>query len=627
MKIQINRCFPVLLLFVFFFPSDVLFGQEQVIPIGSNAQIKTYLHNPESQNLRRSSLPGDTVTLPFVDDFSKPGIYPDNALWADSDAFINETFCVAPPTIGVATLDGIDQYGIPYDSTAGVDGLADHLTSRPIYLQPFLGDTTVWLSFFYQPRGLGDEPDAPDSLGLEFKDSLNAWHHIWSVPGRGDTAFKRMNFHINDSDYLYNGFQFRFYNIATINGNRDHWNIDYVILQNNTKENDSIPDNALINPQHSLLSEFSAMPYTHYKNLSSQASAMVTSINDTVHDINYGQTSYAPEISVEDQTGSVIFSNGIGSINSYFSNNFVPFTIPVSPFVFPSNPGDSADFTVKVILGPTGSQTNVNNDTSTYHQHFYNYYAYDDGSAEFAYGVSGNTDVKIACRYNVKMKDTLRGIQIYFNWVGPNVHTKLFQLAVWDQINVNGNSDNLLYKMINQKPANVDSINGFATYLFDDSTNALVLNPGNYYFGFIQNDPTTLYGVGLDRNTDAHSNVFYHLDGFWRNTQVIGALMIRPLFGDSIRRHTISVQEISNVIPGFQLYPNPANESFRMDFKNTDAHSYRYEVLNILGSVLLRGEAIPGEQILIDQLKAGMYFVRLSDVKNRLSSTQKLLIN
>jgi len=85
--------------------------------------------------------------------------------------------------------------------------------------------------FLYQPGGLGDEPESPDSLGLEFKDSLNEWHHIWSVPGRPDTAFQRVNFHVNDTNYLYAGFQFRFYNYATVNGNRDHWNLDYVILK------------------------------------------------------------------------------------------------------------------------------------------------------------------------------------------------------------------------------------------------------------------------------------------------------------------------------------------------------------------------------------------------------------
>ena len=42
-------------------------------------------------------------------------------------------------------------------------------------------------------------------------------------------------------------------------------------------------------------------------------------------------------------------------------------------------------------------------------QKFFNYYSYDDGSAEIGYGVSGNTDLKIAYKFDVLKPDTLRG--------------------------------------------------------------------------------------------------------------------------------------------------------------------------------------------------------------------------
>ena len=54
-----------------------------------------------------------------------------------------------------------------------------------------------------------------------------------------------------------------------------------------------------------------------------------------------------------------------------------------------------------------------------------------------------------------------------FNPVGLNVHNKLFQLAYWNSVDVAEIFDHLVYKMINQKPTNIDVINGFATYLFD----------------------------------------------------------------------------------------------------------------------------------------------------------------
>lgn len=73
--------------------------------------------------------------MPFIDDFSRDGIYPFDSLWLDQDAFINRSFANAPPTIGVATLDGLDALGRPHDSLSGSEEIADHLTSRPIDLE------------------------------------------------------------------------------------------------------------------------------------------------------------------------------------------------------------------------------------------------------------------------------------------------------------------------------------------------------------------------------------------------------------------------------------------------------------------------------------------------------------
>src|ERR1039457_1586198 len=65
------------------------------------------------------SITSDTLSLPFLDDFSKESIYPDTTLWLDKEAFINRDYPIAPPTLGVATLDGVGPSGIPYDPLAG----------------------------------------------------------------------------------------------------------------------------------------------------------------------------------------------------------------------------------------------------------------------------------------------------------------------------------------------------------------------------------------------------------------------------------------------------------------------------------------------------------------------------
>lgn len=69
------------------------------------------------------------LTLPFADDFSGQVGYPDPQYWEDSQAFVNRSLGLNPPSIGVLTLDGLDAEGLPY---GGGYGGSDTLTSRPI---------------------------------------------------------------------------------------------------------------------------------------------------------------------------------------------------------------------------------------------------------------------------------------------------------------------------------------------------------------------------------------------------------------------------------------------------------------------------------------------------------------
>src|SRR5262245_30501700 len=114
--------------------AQVASAQEVEFPLSGNPVIKEYLRkNPVSRSnnvrIRQSS-----VQLPFQDDFSGQGIYPNPQLWIDSDAFVNQTFCDQPITIGVATLDGLDKEGNPHDSnsTSTSPVICDYLTSQPI---------------------------------------------------------------------------------------------------------------------------------------------------------------------------------------------------------------------------------------------------------------------------------------------------------------------------------------------------------------------------------------------------------------------------------------------------------------------------------------------------------------
>ena len=595
-------------------------AQESTIPLGTNpVLIEASKAIKNSSAISRSSAIDDTLILPFVDDFSRPGVYPFDSLWMDSSVFINTNYGDLPTTIGVATFDGLNQHGLPHNPAATQDSVGDNLTSRPIDLGVLSGDTSIWMSFFYQPQGLGDVPETRDSLVLQFRDTGGVWNNVWALQGKADTAFQRANIHVLDAKYFYRGFQFRFYNIATVNGNRDHWNLDYVILRRFGAPNDSILDNALVYPQKSLLTEFTAMPYPHYKSLGAQIpAAMKTDLTDTMYTINYGISSILPTIEIN-QNGSVLFSANAGSISTGGSLTYTGYPIPLNGFTYPVLGFDSTEFQVKSFYTFTGSQSNLHNDTSYFTQTFKNYYAYDDGTAEVGYGITGNTDVELAYKFDVKMRDTLVGAQIYFNPVGIDVSNTLFQLVAWSALDVNSNTDTRIRTTYDLKPGINDSINGFKTFIFDT---AIVVNQGEIFIGIEQNEPTVQYGIGLDKNTDSRSKMFYHIDGFWNQSNVKGSWMIRPIFGARYP-FTIGVDEVNNNFE-FNLYPNPATDeiTIQLPFEKKS----KYQIINLVGEIIQEGDMTNSKTISVETISSGIYFIRITN-ENNFSSIKKFVIN
>ena len=97
---------------------------------------------------------GEAVKLPFVDDFSNYSGYPDPHLWADRQGFVNTGFAVLPPTIGVITLDALNEYGQVYPQASRNTFPADTLTSIPIRLDSnflqnrvMLAEDSIYFSF------------------------------------------------------------------------------------------------------------------------------------------------------------------------------------------------------------------------------------------------------------------------------------------------------------------------------------------------------------------------------------------------------------------------------------------------------------------------------------------------
>jgi len=241
-----------------------LHSQEIVTGISGNVIAEGYYL--KNSSYRKADPVPDTVNLPFIDDFSDSYVKPIQKLWSDNSVFINSTFCIYPPTVGVATLDALQFNGSHYPAAGISPYKADYLTSQPVNLN-FTPSDSIYLSFFYQAGGLAEPPEPQDSLILDFFNTSNqTWNKIWWAPEiPSPEKFIRILIKIDQPEYLVKGFRFRFRNYASQlsdpdkfdkRANADHWNIDYIKLDKNRSISDTVlRDVAFIEPVRSIITE------------------------------------------------------------------------------------------------------------------------------------------------------------------------------------------------------------------------------------------------------------------------------------------------------------------------------------------------------------------------------------
>ncbi len=623
------------------FPAgQFLFAQEVLSPAGFNRAIGIKNLQNASWNKMQSWVT-DTISLPLADDFSKEGIYPDTAYWLGTSVFINTDYPVHPPTIGVATFDGVDSLGQPYDSSnVYAYGVADYLTSRPLRLDSFGGNKmtpadSVYLSFFYQPQGRGNAPDPDDSLVLEFRVNDTAWTHIWSIPGKAvgpDSSFTEVMIPITDSTLFYKGFQFRFKNYATISGNVDQWNVDYVRLDRLRSFDDTLVDDIAFAYQTGpLLKNFRQMPWRHFvqnppAQMKDTLRNYISNLSDTLKNISYA-------FDIFDVNGANIHSyNGGGeNIEPFYSSGYHKYpahaTPPVS-YVFPADTLDSAYFEIRHVLRDNSNPaSNKWNDTVRFRQEFYDYYAYDDGTAENGYGLNVIGGM-IAYRFSPAKSDTLRGVYMYFNRMLVNVYYRTFKLVVWND--AGGQPGSIIYQQDSLdgdmvRPHYRDSLNGFYFYRFN--TPLYITAP--FYVGWIQNTKDLL-NIGLDRNTNSTGNMFYNIAGVWYNSLITGSWMIRPVFGEplppDVNAGLLSPREETS--GSILVSPNPSGDYIRIDAGPGEfpAHRYSSGLYDLAGNLVLSYNAKGNAVMDVRNLPAGLYFLKIEDKASGFSTFRKVAV-
>lgn len=606
-------------------------------------------HNPVimSQKLvkTREATP---VNLPFFDDFSNYTGFPKPALWADQQAFVNNTYPVVPPSIGVATLDALNEKGLVYDHAETQPFGADTLTSNPIRLDYYQISDSLYFSFYYQPGGaswsyppvewerIGNSPETDDSLVVEFGYSINdstfVWNHIWSTPGctvdewlnedeHHLRYFKKVMIPVVDPQYLRSDFRFRFRNYASLEpkgyaarqSNVDQWHIDYVKLEQGGSYSDVYPhDIAFVSPTTSALKEYQSMPWNQYR-----ASDMKDKFDNNMANISSGIINVSYSYRVTAENGALIGEQNSTSENAnpYYNGGLYenPYhTEPPISFSYPPyNGADSAVFHITHLFSVTGGAGDdcIANDTCVFQQKFYNYYAYDDGTAESGFYLISeltNPETYLAVRFKLAQADTLRAVRIWFNSVLDDANVEPFTLMVWDdQINAEGKHvpGNVLSTLPNQYPDHASNPMDFVNYYLEEP---LVVS-GTFYVGTYQTHHVPL-NIGFDQNNNASTHWVYNTSNEWREPFLYGAPMIRPVLGKHF--DCTPVPEVNKW--QFSVYPNPADQQITVvmdQLENQRCEAVLYDMLGRKVAEFLLNDNY--NTLNISDLKSGMYLLQV----------------
>jgi hypothetical protein len=548
----------------------------------------------------------DTLELPFFDDFTNLGPYPDSTLWTDKFVFINNSFTADQLTMGVATFDLLDHTGRLYDDAVTWGFRADMLTSRPINLalQP---TDNIWLSFVFQPGGLGDIPESGDSLTLQFfAPETGTWHPVWKREGTNTHPFRHVIVPVTEARFLKKGFRFRFtaYGSLTTGSDDpamktsgDNWHLDYVRLGKNRHESDTIlHDVAFTLPVRSLLKNHEAMPLKHFRQIYLNEMGSSISVNYRNNDTVVRNVTRQFEIH-NLSTSTLVHSFSGGATNTQPVTN-ISYNAPLF-YTFSTTGSDTAIYQVKSYL-ITDLFDQKSNDTITYNQVFGNYFSIDDGNAEAGYGITGqgSRNAMVAFRYRAFVPDSLRAVMICFNDSYLNSNLRTFDIAVWD--NNNGVPGNLIYLGEEVMVEQGDGINGFHTYRLNDP----VFVDNIFYVGWKQRSETFL-NAGVDLNTSHNGRQYYWLNGEWFQSQIEGTLMIRAVTGPKLP--STGIGDIRVPLSTLKIWPNPVSGILNIEPAENFTGIVSFTITDLSGRVLIK--ASDTTMIDVAALPPGVYLL------------------
>lgn len=592
-------------------------GQESLAPLRHHPALRT------AGAPARSAAKTTALTLPFFEDFTDYSLFPNTARWVDSNVYINNTMGIGIISRGLATFDGLDKRGRPYDTANRFASLyADSLTSQTIDLSGNTPGDSIYLSFFYQPQGYGFSPEPGDSLMVYLRRRAGGWIQAWSIPGSELTPFRQAMIPIADTSCFFADFQFRFVAKASLNSNDDHWHVDYVRLAAGRGYLDTgIRDLAFTTNPTNLLNDYTAMPYRQF--LVNPSAERATTMRDSMRNhygtaatVNYGYS--AIEIASGTQLGA---DGSTANLPPYArrENVFTTYNTTVSP----ASSRDRVVYRNSYYLQSGNPAEPKANDSIVQDQVFDNYLAYDDGTAEKSYflNMSESLPGKLAIEFRLNAPDTLRGMAIYFGQQVPGAWGKFFSINVYQALaGVSGaNADIKLFEQYDLQPLYTGQQDQFTVYKLESP---VVLPAGVFYLGTSQpasSGSDSLY-IGYDANRTGGNHLYFNVGSGWEGSLFSGALMIRPLLGGPVTG--TSVPERATPPSDWNLFPNPATDEVRV---RGNFVMRRYAITDIRGQVVQEDLLNPDQRIPVRQLIPGMYFLRIMRSDGQWTIPSKLI--
>ena len=523
--------------------------------------------------------------LPFVDDFAWPSLYEEEGpvnvkRWEPSPVRRTTTLAYQAPSIGCATLDGLDAIGNPYAlEPSNAVGYADTLTSRRLLLGNNVPGDSVALSFWFQSGGIANGADAgEDSLIVEFRTSItdeDPWRWVWSTEGiDDDTAFHPVTIPIVGTEYFHNDFQFRIRNFGALEGNVDTWHIDFVrVAEDGTEPAPLFEEVAFVTPPTSFLTHpWTAMPWPHFvDSVDSYTASTVTTLHRSFGEANNSQENIGLKIQRVDVEGNV---NNYAPLAGEIPNNSVQglfetdYIEDLAIFTSLFNPAVSDSFaTFHVSLwedevGGANGTTQVgvtDNDSIIHVQTFRDYYAYDDGTAEKAYALDGQGG-ELVVGFDIQKADTLEGIWIHFTPFYDDAVGETFTLKIRQEDAENPGQPGgeiVTQYTIHEPDYYANQYDGF-TYIPFEAPIPVV---GRIYVGFVQQGEDRI-NIGLDKSTNTNPEYLWYKfsNTPWLQSGIQGSLMIRPVLRAG-KEPVVHVSELSSRLEGPAVFPNPGTHT------------------------------------------------------------------